>query len=487
MKELETDICVIGSGVAGVIVAKECVDAGREVLMLEAGDRVNGNNLLIRLLEKVIRDYRIPRMRLLHRGSRYQKSDYRNVGNKKYGLRGRAVCAVGGSILGWIGSSYRLKPEDFRLGSASGTGIDWPIGYDELEPYYSLSEKTLRVAGDHTDKGHPPRSTSFPFPAKLFHERDKPFLDLLSANGWSPMHHNIALTPHGSAFTLDSMISRLERKSNFRLFPNCVATRILCSSREKAAGVACLSTIRDEFITINAETVVLCAGGIETPNLLRVSANKWRENGLGNHSNHLGRHLISHSGIGLGGWIQGPRLINGPIGTTAITRFFDSEKEQTKGKFILLWVPAPAGLLFLNVTMEQFPNVKSTISHGLSRTRFGTPQPIMNLYYSENLKQREIFVEELLHSLASRIRLKISHRRHYVNAHPMCTSRMSSNPQDGVIDSNLRLHTMKNIYVCGSASFTSGGAANPTLTIAALAHRLGHHLTNNHKHDVGHT
>ena len=59
MSRLEIDICLIGSGIAGAIVAKECVDTGREVLMLESGNRVNGQPFFLNLLEKTIRDYRI--------------------------------------------------------------------------------------------------------------------------------------------------------------------------------------------------------------------------------------------------------------------------------------------------------------------------------------------------------------------------------------------------------------------------------------------
>ena len=60
----------------------------------------------------------------------------------------------------------------------------------------------------------------------------------------------------------------------------------------------------------------------------------------------------------------------------------------------------------------------------------------------------------------------------YVHAHPMCTTRMSEDPLDGVVDSDLRVHGLDNVYVCVSSSFTTGGAAHPTMTVAALAHRL---------------
>ena len=87
-------------------------------------------------------------------------------------------------------------------------------------------------------------------------------------------------------------------------------------------------------------------------------------------------------------------------------------------------------------------------------------------------------IREHLEALVKQIGFKVSYRRYYLHAHPMCTSRMTKNPLDGVVDPDLRIHMMANVFVCGSACFTTGGAVNPTMTIAALAHRLGAYLTN---------
>ena len=474
--KLEADVCVIGAGVAGAIVALECVNAGRNVVMLEAGRQAKGRGTLLRLSEKVIRDYRIPRMSLWHRKARYLKADYESVGNREYRLAGVALVARGGSTLGWSGDAYRLRPEDFRLRSQTGQGLDWPLSYEELEPYYALGEQTLRVAGDHTDEGHPPRSAPFPETARSFPARDRPFLDFLAKQGWPTMHHNISLAPDGGAFTADELLDRLEESPYFRVLTRCVASRILCSSKQRASAVECRDVSHGTYLTVGAETVVVCTGGIETPNLLRQSTNEWWPNGLGNHSGHLGRHLISHTGIALGGRPRGFRLINGPIGPTVSTRQFDTQREQISGKYILLWRPAPTGLLFVNAMLEQFPEEHNNVTLGSGKTRFGTPSMVINYNYDERQEGRKLAVENQLESFAIQMGLNVSIRRHYVHAHPMCTSRMSEHDRDGVVDSHLRIHTMDNLHVCSSASFATGGAANPTLTIAALAHRLGAEL-----------
>lgn len=482
VRQIDADVCIIGSGVAGAIIASECVNAGRDVVMLEAGSRASGRARLLRIGEKVIRDYRIPRMRIWHRRARYLKTDYETIGNRTYSLSGVALVARGGSTLGWSGDAYRLRPEDFKLASVTGQGLDWPLSYDELEPYYVRGEQALRVAGDHTDEGHPPRSTPFPQPARPFHERDRPFVDLLSDHDWPLMHHNISLAPDGGAFTADELIDRLEKAPRFRLITGSVVDRILCSSKWRASGVQSRNVAADTTQTVAADTIVVCAGGIETPNLLRQSANQWWPEGLGNHSGHLGRHLISHTGIALGGRPRGYRPLNGPIGPTAATRRFDTERDQRSGKYILLWRPAPSGLLFVNAMLEQSPEDGNTVSPGAGKTRFGTPRPVIDYNDGEIQAKRTRAVEAQLESFATQMQLGVAFRRNYVHAHPMCTARMTEDDRDGVIGPDLRVHNMENVYVCGSASFTSGGAANPTLTIAALAYRLGAHLAAKSEH-----
>ncbi|NIO40443.1 MAG: hypothetical protein GTO41_09770, partial [Burkholderiales bacterium] len=118
---------------AGAIVARECLDAGMHVVMVEAGRRSNGRAFGLRVLETLLRDYRIPRMRLWHRDAQYARTD--NLA-ANYAVRGRALVVRGGTTLGWTGDAYRMMPEDFECGSRTDIGMDWPVSYNELEPYF---------------------------------------------------------------------------------------------------------------------------------------------------------------------------------------------------------------------------------------------------------------------------------------------------------------------------------------------------------------
>lgn len=443
--------------------------------MLEVGAPVNGRAARLQLMEKAVRDYRIPRM-WWHKRSRYDKGDYESVGNRKYPLHGLAVLARGGSTLGWTGDAYRLKPEDFILRSRTGLGADWPITYDQLEPYYAQAEATLNVAGNSADDGHPPRSSDFPIPARPFHARDEPFRKLLAAHGWPPMHHNISLSGRGGVLTGDELIDGLETLAGFKLLTRVVAQRLTCSQRGRVDTVICRDLLRESTLEIAAERIVVCAGGIETPLLLLASANAFWPDGIGNDTGHVGQHLVSHTGLALGGRMRS-RWFNGPIGATLATRHFDSPDHQRSGKHLLIWRPAPSGLLFINAVIEQFTDNKSSIQVGTGTTSFGTPRPVITLMHTDEHKAVTATIWSKILALAGQIDASFRFKRRFVHAHPMCTCRMADDPAQGVTDANLRVHGVENLFLCGSAVFSSGGASNPTVTIAALAHRLGEHLS----------
>jgi choline dehydrogenase-like flavoprotein len=473
MNRIEADVCIVGSGVAGAIVAQQCVAAGMDVVMVEAGQRSNGRAFGLRVLEQIFRDYRIPRMRLWHRNARYSGDDYLAP---NYPLRGKALLVRGGTTLGWTGDAYRMPPEDFELQARTGQGVDWPIGYAELEAHYNEVETVLRIAGDHTDPGHPPRGKSFPNAPAPFHKRDNVFLAEFARHDIGAMHHNVAQAKDGSIFTGDELIDELERKPNFRLLVSTVAKKIECTSAAVAKSVHCVDTASGAETKIAAQSIVVCANGIESPNLLHVSKNQWWPDGLGNHSGHLGCHLTTHGGVAIGGRPRGLHYFDGPLAATAATRNFDSAAEQREGTFLLIWRPAPTGFVFLNAIFEHFSAQENTVKPTADLTRFGTPKAKIEFDAGAQFIARRNEIAERLEQMATTMGFKVTIRRQYFLAHHMCTTRMSTDPSQGVLDAELRVHSMENLYVCGGSSFASGGAANPTVTVAALAHRLGNRL-----------
>lgn len=243
---MKTETCIVGSGVAGAIVAAELLERskGGEVVMVEAGGEPGSSNRR-RWLDYVTAG--APPFRE-HAPT---KDECQSVGGFVYDLTGNQLLVRGGTTVHWAGWSYRLRPEDFERRKRTGDGDDWPISYQELEPFYALAETILRVAGDADDPGHPPRSTPFPLPAFPYQASDRPFLKAMEELGYGVQHHCTArntveidgqprcqgigtctLCPVDARFSADQIVRQLERNPRFRLLTRTTALRFMFSDRK---------------------------------------------------------------------------------------------------------------------------------------------------------------------------------------------------------------------------------------------------------------
>ncbi len=142
------DVCVIGSGFAGTLLARRTVANGLKTVMIEAGShpRKPGNNQIAAAFTTA------------------------NSGVVSFPVDGTRRIALGGTSNLWAGVVTRLWPNDFRMQSEYGRMVDWPISYGELEPYYCEAERLLGVEGDpFVEGGEPPRKCAYPI------ERPEPY------------------------------------------------------------------------------------------------------------------------------------------------------------------------------------------------------------------------------------------------------------------------------------------------------------------------
>src|SRR3954468_14121408 len=163
---VDCDVAVIGSGIAGSLIAWKLAQAGAKVIILEAGppiDRFKSIQYTFRNNDVSLPDAPYvqnpwaptpsvlnPNTYLVQTGPNPFLSDYERV-----------VC---GTIWHWLGTALRLVPNDFRLRSTYGVGEDWPISYEDIEPWYMEAEKTVGVAGDTAEDNGAPRSGPYPMP-----------------------------------------------------------------------------------------------------------------------------------------------------------------------------------------------------------------------------------------------------------------------------------------------------------------------------------
>ena len=166
MADIEADVIVVGAGISGALLAAKLSQAGVKVAILETGATVDRGAAIQRFWDAAIRVPECPyppSPEANHPISNDPDYWYRQIGLDKF--KSTYLKVVGGTTWHWLGTCLRFVPNDFRLSTAYGRGVDWPITYDDLEPFYSQAEDEIGVSGDAGDTLGSPRSAPYPMPA----------------------------------------------------------------------------------------------------------------------------------------------------------------------------------------------------------------------------------------------------------------------------------------------------------------------------------
>lgn len=505
------DVCVVGAGVAGALVAAVAARRGLEVLLVEAGER-----------RPVEERAELRRRHMVMRGNpwketvREDRDRYTDDSTEPYPLNGTRVKGVGGTTLAWGGVAQRLHVSDFETRSRWGTGRDWPIAYGDLEPYYGRAEKELGVAGDASEDA-PPRSGPYPMPAFPDGHGDEVWratarrmgIDIgpapyaknsVAYDGRPPcqMWGACSTCPIGAQYSADVHVDEALATGNCTLLAETVARRIETDGRGRVRAVHA-TTLDGDDRELEAREVVVAAHAVESARLLLLSD-------LGTDSGHLGRHLMEHWYVG-GRGRREERTRPGRQGFHILesAHFYDRDDRDEAGAIKLEFSDGnePLAALarrddpvwgedlaerecrefgrWLTVTAEteHQPRVDSRVTLDREVTdRFGDPVPRIRFALGdaeERTRQRAVGIigDVLTEAGCSDIE---TWRDPSPAAHHMGTCRMSADPGEGVVDPHLRVHGTENLHVAGSSVFPTSGAVQPTLTIAALALRLGERL-----------
>ena len=528
---------IIGSGVAATALSDRLLRANpaEDILLLEAGTKVKLKDF--GLWENYVLTGKLPYERYWDLGypQRGVPGENKNAGATEVPLNGARVIAYGGSTIHWGGWSLRLKPEDFRLRSnttreQTGDVVDWPISYDDLEPYYGCAESYLGVSGDSTDATvH--RSAPYPYAAFPFTAEDGPLINALKARGYDYGHMPIArkgvansasrhapcqttgtckYCPFGARYAAPNYLDEMrdwEDFPNFRIALNAIVETLIMDMPDRVAGAIYRDNLTGQTVRVEAERVIVAAGTIESAKLLRRSQSPSSPEGIGNNADLVGRFFITHPYFFFSATLPAnPKRLQPEMDfPTLISRHFDSEAEQAKGKFVLVNPPASPSINLARVMqsgtalsdvqalasgkatvqlqgmVETFGRHDNMVANLDQRNRFGMLETSVDYSADPALKQRmdeiQSHVTQVFEQMGASITDKpsVSWRAD----HAACTCRMSKDPKDGVVDPNLKVHGIDNLYVCSNAVFCSLGAVNPTLTLTALALRLADHLKGN--------
>jgi choline dehydrogenase-like flavoprotein len=529
------DFVVVGSGAAGGVLAQELSAAGFGVVVLEQGpwrrstdfDHDELGHWFLGSLTGASSDF--PQT-----FRRTEQEEAQPRGDPPPLLYARGV---GGSSVHFTANYWRFRPIDFnersRWGPIEGTGFaDWPLTYEELEPYYTRVDWDIGVSGTPgpTD---PPRSRPYPMPPLPVKSSGVLFERGARALGWNPQPAPMAILSepyegrapcmhcgfcmmYGCEFgskssTLVTAIPRAVATGRCEVRPESTVIRIETDARGRATGAAYLDADGNEHHQA-ARAVVLAANGAETARLLLMSESPRFPDGLANSNGKVGRYLMFNGQTSASGVFEHPLNEYKSVQVTRILMDF-YEAEPARGFyggggldsrmmpgplfFGLFGLPPDApqwGPEYKRMLREYFTHTMEVAGHTTSlpvetnsvsldpevRDRWG--RPALRVTYRDHpddLQTMEFFRQRAVEILeAAGARRVWSHpvEEQSIGAHLLGTCRMGDDPESSVVDRYHRAHDVPNLFVCDGSSFVTSGRGQPTMTIQALAYRAGEHI-----------
>jgi choline dehydrogenase-like flavoprotein len=514
-------VAIVGSGPVGSAMAFLLAQRGHDVVVFEKGPEYPHPHEP-QFEEQILYQYQNP--------ARVLPSDLKHVdvcGRYQMDLNRDLYMNVGGAGTRWSGIALRMIPSDFRTRTRFGYGVDWPIDYDELEPYYCSAEALLGVAGTDADNPFaPPRSKPHPLPPFELGDDDLKLAARLKAHGIvlhsTPQARTRAayddrpacmnfgvcwVCPIGARYSPNHHLKKAVETGRCRVVANTTVRRVLVDRNGAARGVVVRGNDDHEDREHAARVVIVAGSAFESIRLLMLSADERHPGGLGNHSGHLGKHLLFHHA-----W-NGKLRYEEPIyparfgGWTGQShQFMDKETGSKRGgikvEFPFLGEPG----LFFKVNAEHWKNGADVVADmreakrwypirmhseaiegpekfvtlSTRRDRFGDPFACVS--YDINDRDRETygFAQGLFDRYVKATgadQFEFADQFGFnTSSHHMGGCRMSSVPEDGVVDSFGAIHGAKNLYALGGSTFASSGSVNPTLTMVAIAIRAADRL-----------
>jgi choline dehydrogenase-like flavoprotein len=507
------DVIVIGSGAGGGTLVHHLAPSGKRILLLERGDWLprEPQNWLA---QDVFAD------------NRYVSAD------TWYDAKGKAFPPqvhyfVGGATKLYGAALYRLRAEDFaELQHHDGVSPAWPIGYDEMEPYYTQAEQLYQVHGARgEDPTEPPASAPYPFPAVSHEPRIQQLSDDLAAAGHHPFHAPCGIMLHEGNMPYSACVRcpdcdgfpcLVHAKSdaevlavrpalehdNVTLMTNARAVALRTNSAGSA--VTEVEVERDgEPVTFAADIVVVSCGAANSAKLLLSSASDKHPNGLANGSDQVGRNYMFHNSqavlalskeenptvfqktLGLNDYYFASDAFEYPMGN--IQMVGKSQAPMFRGEKPIETKLAPTRSLEeiarhavdFWLSTEDLPRSDNRVTvDGEGR---------VTLAYTPT---NETPKERLFHQLKSMLGHMGMHQDHLLPrhaylkndipvagcAHQAGTCRFGQEAETSVLNVDCRAHELDNLYVVDTSFFPSIGAVNPALTAMANALRVGDHL-----------
>jgi choline dehydrogenase-like flavoprotein len=537
------DAIVVGSGISGGWAAKELTEKGLKVLLLERGDAVEHPqyktathdpwdfNHRGRLTQEdrakhhvQVRHYSINEY-CKHYYINDQENPYEEV--KRYDWVRANV--VGGRSLLWARACYRWGNLDFEANLRDGHGIDWPIRYKDLEPWYDYVEKFVGISGEavHGLSHFPNMQLQPPMPMNCVEQDFKAKAEKIFADRRVTIGRTANLTqpvkgrgvcqfrnqcdrgcPYGAYFSTNaSTLPAAIATGNLTLQSNALVNRVLYDeTHQRATGVEVIDTVTNTITEYYASLIFLNASTIATTFIILNSIYNRFPNGLGNDSDQVGRNVMDHhKGAGATATVEGfdeqyyfgrrptgiyvPRFTNlgekrnylrgfGLQGGAGRSGWWNALGQEALGDALKQAVQTPGSWnISLGGFGECLPYGDNRITLNTSlKDKYGRNTLSMNVAFNENEKNMHEDIAVTAADMLEACGYKNIKQNKGIsfpgNAnHEMGTARMGKDPKTSVLNAFNQMHAVKNIFITDGACMTSGGNVNPSLTYMALTAR----------------
>jgi choline dehydrogenase-like flavoprotein len=545
MRNQHVNVVVVGAGPGGGIAAKELSEAGLTVVLFERGKEQG-------FLDHDNDELFSQRTTVLGNAYGPDKERHRRVveapdGSTKVVLANEGgynnvAAVVGGGTLSYGAMAWRFMPQDFKMKSTYGTidGStleDWPISYDDLEPYYEKAEWEWGVSGDMSGNPlSPPRKKNYPNPAFEYNKEGRILHDVTQKMGLHPfpipmlrlsqpydgrgacIHNRTCVgfaCPSGAkSGSHNVVIPKALATGNCELRKESFVYKIRMNDQGRATGVEYFDVNKTRQ-TQTADIVIVSSSATESARLLLNSKTKLFPDGLGNRYDWVGRNLQGHAysgcfglydeelydDIGPGATVAimdynhgNPGIVGGGMMANEFIRMpylFSNRRppgskswgkehkdfQRTYFKHHMSFKGPVQEMPMFDARVRIDPEV--TDAWGIPTLRISGQKHPMDLETGRFIAERA--QEIIMESGAKQTWLSLPGRGVSGGQHQAGTCRMGDDPKTSVTNKYGQLWEIDNLFVCDGSLHVTNGGFNPSLTIMALSYWVSDYIKNGWK------
>lgn len=505
---IESDICIIGSGITAALLAEKLSEErpSARIVVVEAGDDVTP-----------LPDRQRLRRRFLDYGENPWPRDHVDGMSAEH-IQSRSMC-VGGLAMHWGAVTPRFTPEDFKLHSLYGVGDDWPISFEDLDPFYQEAEERMGVAGSQGPAAYDPRARPYPqppLPLSYNLQLLKPWGEKLGIPFWTqPSAKNSVayhgrpaccrsdtcspICPIGAKYSPDFTWNALRGAGKIQMVTRTVVRRLVLQNggTRVSHAIALRRDQPNDPVEFHTRTFVVAGGYVWSPYLLLLS-------GLANRSGMVGKYMNGHRNVSA--FIRLPiklypginqqhslmshkfmrpgslaryvrhdlRIWESAVGSEPRLRS-DSGRVLLGDEVLRDWrARAERGTARVRAYYDVLPHRESAVTLDPDRkTPWGDPLPRIRYQDSDESVALRGHTEDTIKRLFAEMAAAgggeiIRTGADDFQDHPGGGCRMGSDPATSVTDGYGRTHDHENLFVVGAPTCVTASCCNGTLTFVAL-------------------